>query len=171
VQGDSDAAGEVLHGSIGGYAKAAGTYKCPADVKGISPGPPSTPRVRSVSANNYLGCNPYEAIANAGNSVNTSYKIFYKFSQFNGYLSSSDCFEFLDENPLSINDGFFRVVEGGSPGDIPAVNHGNSSSFSFVDGHVQLHKWVDAFLLLPVNTSLTSQDQTWLTTHATYKLQ
>jgi prepilin-type N-terminal cleavage/methylation domain-containing protein/prepilin-type processing-associated H-X9-DG protein len=168
VQGDSDAAGEVLHGSIGGYVKAAGVFKCPADTKGIDP-VSNQPRVRSCSANGYIGTTVWEEKSQPG-EIMSGYVVFNKFSQFSAAeLSSADCFEFLDENPESINDGFFRVVANGSSvGDLPAVNHGNTSSFTFADGHAQLHRWENAFISAnPQNSSPNSSDNQWLITHAT----
>jgi len=82
-------------------------------------------------------------------------------------LGASECFVYLDENPASLNDGWFRFIpDGSSVQDAPAVNHGNSSSFSFADGHVDLHKWNNVFLRYPQNGSGT--DTTWLAQHGTY---
>lgn len=45
---------------------------------------------------------------------------------------------------MSLNDGWFEyVLNGTTINDQPAINHGFSSSFSFADGHCQLHKWQD----------------------------
>ena len=156
--------GGTLIGSIGGYAKAAGVYKCPAD-KTVDTWW-QAPRCRSVSANMYVGADKRQ-YNNSTYNYDTTYKAFFKFSDFNGALPSSQCFEFLDENPLSINDGYFEfIASGASPNDRPAVNHGNSSSFSFVDGHCELHKWVDAFLTPNGNGP---NDLHWLSNHGTVK--
>lgn len=56
---------------------------------------------------------------------------------------------FLDEHPASINDGAcgFRMpnssADTSSQGwvDFPAGLHNNTTSFSFVDGHAELHHW------------------------------
>jgi len=71
---------------------------------------------------------------------------------------------FLDENPVQLNDGWFEfILDGSGLNDRPAVNHGNSSSFSFADGHVAVHKWQDKFL---VSTSSGSGvDTMWLAQH------
>jgi prepilin-type N-terminal cleavage/methylation domain-containing protein/prepilin-type processing-associated H-X9-DG protein len=174
VQGDSiPNPNGTLHGSIGGYAKAAGTYRCPAD-ESTTPTAlnnvygTTVPRVRSCSANMYVGCDPldYEL---SYYSLDKRFKPFYKFSDFGvGGLSSSDCFMQLDENPKSINDGYFEYIAANtSLNDRPAVNHGNSSSFSFADGHAELHKWFDAFLNINSTWSRTDQDPAWLAAHGT----
>jgi prepilin-type processing-associated H-X9-DG protein len=156
--------GGTLLGSIGGYARAAGVYKCPAD-KTIDKFY-KVPRCRSVSANMYVGADPRN-YQGATYGYDTSYKAFYKYSDFGNGFASSQCFEFVDENPMSINDGYFEfIASAAAPNDRPAVNHGNSSSFSFVDGHCELHKWMDAFVTMNGNGPI---DLHWLSDHGTCK--
>ncbi|HLX72442.1 MAG TPA: prepilin-type N-terminal cleavage/methylation domain-containing protein [Verrucomicrobiae bacterium] len=150
--------GVTLVGSIGPYAKAAGVYHCPAD-QFVDPAY-RTFRVRSCSMNMYCG--------NKTALVNTSYKSFMKFSDFGGALGASDCFMYLDENPKSLNDGFFFFdSSGGSVQDRPAINHGNLSSFSFADGHAELHKWLDKYL--SYTSSGSGADTFWLAQHGTFQ--
>jgi prepilin-type N-terminal cleavage/methylation domain-containing protein/prepilin-type processing-associated H-X9-DG protein len=172
VLGDTDPYGSGLHlvGSIGAYSKSAGVYHCPADhtLDPVS----KQQRVRSGSANCYMGTTQAEVTDNPG-EINTSFIIFSKYSDFFARLSSSDAFVFLDENPQSINDGFLLISESVNPndlvlGDRPAVNHGDSSSFSFADGHAELHKWHDVFLSMS-STLGTGSDNIWLTSHATVR--
>jgi len=172
VLGDSIPGVGTLVGSIGIYTKATGSYKCPAD-KTIDTHW-KVPRVRSASVNMMVGLSAYElaSFKNHNNmyNVDTRFKNFYKFSDFNAGLSSSDCFAFLDENPPSLDDGYFEYYPNPFALGIdnrPAVNHGNSSSFSFCDGHAALHKWQDAFLNLNSTYALTQQDPIWLATHGT----
>ena len=74
---------------------------------------------------------------------------------------------YLDENPASINDGWFLLIADGSGiNDRPAINHGNLSSFSYADGHTQLHKWQDKFL--SYGSSGKGIDTVWLAEHGTY---
>jgi prepilin-type N-terminal cleavage/methylation domain-containing protein/prepilin-type processing-associated H-X9-DG protein len=168
VLGDTVPGIGTLVGSIGSYSKNGGVYHCPADhtadpvYKQI--------RIRSCSANGYVGTTVYEAIAH-GNEIIAGYRLFRKTTDFIK-ISPSDTFVYLDENPLSINDGFFRGIPNrASWSDFPAVNHGNSSSFTFADGHAQLQKWRDAFLYpnpvqtAPPNSLLNAIDNTWLTSH------
>ena len=166
----SGTSGGTLHGSIGGYAKAAGTYHCPADISmtaAVSPYNAKLPRVRSCSANEYCGAIP--SIYNAGSfSYSTTYKMFAKNSDFGAGIGASDCVVFLDENPLSLNDGFFEFFANNSGlNDRPAVNHGNLSSFSFADGHAELHKWIDAFLNINSAWTPRQKDPIWLAAHGT----
>jgi prepilin-type N-terminal cleavage/methylation domain-containing protein/prepilin-type processing-associated H-X9-DG protein len=162
VQGDTDAAsGTMLLGSIGGYTKSAGVYRCPAD-RSLDP-TSKLPRVRSCSMNCYMGPNP--RFYKFSTQIDNTYRAFFKYSDFNASLAASDAFMFLDENPASLNDGYYNLFPN-SINDRPAVNHGNSSAFTFADGHAQLHQWRDTYLL-PSGGSPTSVDHSWLKTHAT----
>ena len=158
-----------LTGSIGGYAKAAGVYRCPADKTQAPGGAGGTgPRVRSCSVNMYCGLNSRDyQMATPPYNIDHRFHPFYKYSDFSykGFGASS-CFVFLDENPASLNDGFFEYYAAGSGiNDRPAVNHGNSSSMSFADGHCELHKWVDTYLSYANQT--VGNDVQWLSQHGT----
>ena len=170
VLGDNVPGIGQLTGSIGGYAKNAGVFHCPADIS-VTAGT-KLPRVRSCSANGYVGTTVFEQEKHSG-EITGGYRVFRKSTDFIG-ISPADAFVYLDENTWSINDGFFRgIADRSSWGDFPAVNHGNSSSFTFADGHAQLHKWTDAFLYpdpiasQPPNSLLTANDNSWLTLHMT----
>jgi len=148
---------KTLQGSIGPYVKAPDAYKCPADH--YVGGTYKRERVRSISANGYVGTTP------PNSPDGKTYRNYAKFSQFGNGLGSSDCFVYLDENPQSLNDGWFAFNAAGTGvQDIPAVNHGNSSSFSYADGRAQLHKWVDRFK--GINASGTA-DPGWMASHGT----
>jgi prepilin-type processing-associated H-X9-DG protein len=120
-------------------------------------------RVRSVSANCYMGTTVNES-HNFG-EITPGYYFFNKYSTIIGKFSVSDAFVFTDENPDSLNDGFLLVRVDGSVNDRPAVNHGESSSLSYADGHAALHKWQDAFRV-PKPLSGTA-DPWWLAAHTT----
>jgi prepilin-type N-terminal cleavage/methylation domain-containing protein/prepilin-type processing-associated H-X9-DG protein len=167
IQGDS-AAGSVLIGSIGSYAKSAGVYHCPAD-QTVDPVAKAI-RVRSCSANCYVGLSP--AMVKYGAAfLNPGYIGYEKTGDFGkGGLSPSDQFVFLDENPKSLNDGFFLyIADGNGINDRPAVNHGNSSAFSFADGHCAIQAWHDAFLNINSTFVAKDRDPAWLAYHGTVK--
>ncbi len=164
VIGDNDpTTGNTLLGSIGGYAKAAGVYHCPAD-RYIEPANQQL-HIRSCSMNDYMGTN--QRFYKFNTQIDNTYKAYFKYTDITGALGPSDAYMFLDENPKSINDGYFNMFPN-SLDDRPAVNHGNSTSFTFADGHAQLHKWVDTYLLL-TGGSTSSSDHQWLVTHGTVK--
>ncbi len=157
----------TLVGSIGIYAKAADIYHCPAD-KYLDPDW-HRQRVRSCSMNLQCGtlAIPGGNTYGAGQCNGVDFKEFKKFSDFgSSAMSASDCFVFLDENPLSLNDGWFLyILDGSDINDRPAVNHGQSSSFSYADGHAELHRWRDQFLT--IDSSGEGDDTLWLAQHGT----
>jgi hypothetical protein len=143
-------------------------YHCPADksVDAVS----GFPRVRSVSANCFVG----PSISSAESNVDPAYPSYAKFrksSDFGGAMSSSLVIVYLDENVSSINDGFFF----GNPtlngiGDRPAVNHGHASSLSFADGHSEIHPWKNTFLNTNSVGGIAAKqsDGVWLATHLSF---
>ena len=162
VQGKTGGSPTVtLIGSIGPYAHSAGVYHCPADKY---PDPTwHVQRVRSCSMNAWTD--------GTGTGGGGSYKVFKKISDFGGKLAASDCFMFLDENPVSLNDGWFLYyTSGATVYDMPAINHGRYSSFSFADGHTEPHEWHDAFLKTSFPGSPGGTDTMWLAQHGTYAL-
>ena len=173
VQGATGGQPEVtLLGSIGSYAGAAGVYRCPADQYWDPQW--QRPRVRSCSANCFVGGHGPEENRINGRQHGVDYRVFSKFSDFAGSPpGGSGCFLYLDENPLSLNDGWFLFYGNGTTiNDKPAINHGHTSSFSFVDGHVEFVRWRDVFLN-PALTPGTSggADTRWLAEHGTCPLQ
>jgi len=156
----------TLVGSLGGIAKMAGVFKCPAD-RSIDTFY-NVPRTRSVSANMWCGVNLDYVKYNGGSPymLDTNHKRFTKYTDFPPGFGAANCFVFLDENPLSLNDGYFEFIpDGNGINDRPAVNHGSSTSFSFADGHSELHKWVDAFLKPNLPYMAGQKDPPWLGSH------
>ena len=147
-----------LHGSIGGYTKNPMLYVCPT-VHYIDPYY-KKPRVRTCSVNCFVGTTPSEQL-NHGSEINYKYTVFRKYSDF-VKLKSSDAFVFVEENILSLNDGFLLVTEPGGGSDTPAANHGQASSLSYADGHAELHEWHDYVL-----GKSGSTDTQWLAAHVT----
>jgi len=151
---------EPLTGSIGPYAKNPGVYLCPCDQSVYAPAVSKpAPRVRSCSANCYMGTTLYEQTGTT--EINPDYTVFRKYANFT-QLGPANAFVYTDENPASINDGFLLIPLPNADGDRPAVNHGNSSSLSYADGHAQLHLWRDAFLWPPM---AGTNDTTWIAAH------
>ena len=149
----------TLIGSIGPLCNEAGAYHCPGD----------TYIVPAYNARHARSCSANCQVDGAGVGSPGLGHVFKKTSDFGGPLSASDCFVYLDENPQSINDGWFLYRRDGpppTPNDRPAVNHGNSSSFSFADGHCDLQLWHDTFLSL--NSTGGGVDTQWLADHGTY---
>jgi prepilin-type processing-associated H-X9-DG protein len=126
----------LTQGLLGPYtARQVAIYKCPAD-KWVVPG--AGARVRSIAMNTYL--DRYYT-PKPENLIKVS-----------DVVMPSAIWVFLDEHPDSIDDGLFSLDDSGNTWtEMPAWYHsGNACVFSFVDGHCELHKWVDPTSLIPV---------------------
>lgn len=154
-------------GSIGGYVKNPAVYHCPGDLS-LDPGS-HQPRVRSASMNSWI--NPGKTNIAAG-YWSSPFKKFAQPTDFHG-VSSSDIYVCLDESVETINDGWFMMSVNGynddgsidnsqlTVADKPAFYHNKASSFSFADGHAELHHWLGG-------PDMSDDDDTiWLMTHAT----
>ncbi len=113
-------------------------YKCPADIWNCQESGASLPRCRSISMNAFIGT--------LDQSQWTG-----QMSGFISYNKESDVTKpgpsavwlFLDEHADSINDGWFLFSMGGRQFfDGPANYHNNACGMSFVDGHAEIHKWL-----------------------------
>lgn len=121
----------LQHGVIYQYLNNVKVYKCPAD---------PTPRVRNYSMNSWM---------NGSNAWNSTCFDFTKESQINRKMPITMAFVFLDENPGSINDGYW-VIDPSKPNwwiDLPAHYHVNGGNFSFNDGHCETKRWSDSDVL------------------------
>jgi prepilin-type N-terminal cleavage/methylation domain-containing protein len=155
-------------GSLGPYSKSAGIYHCPADQTPSGYGPL---RVRSVSMNGYVG--PSAAGNISGGLLTGANEYYIKTSGFNK-LKAVDGIVFLDERSDTLNDGWLWSPPSSTVvNDLPAIFHGSSTSFSYADGHSQLHKWTDGrFIAMTQGGAANSPpggspDIAWLYVHTT----
>lgn len=148
---------------LGPYTQNIGIYHCPADWSTVNrPGVGVVSRIRSVSANQAVGTwsdgiSPTDGywldskavnppISNAGGR----WRVYGKEADV-VRPSPAQLWVFIDEHPASINDGAFgfRMPDtfAGTAGqgwvDYPAAFHAGAGAFSFVDGHAELHKWLE----------------------------
>ncbi len=125
---------------LGPYAnRSARIYKCPSDREPA----PNGPHIRSMSMNAMVG-NPGELT----NRFNPRYAQFFKKAEV---PVPSGIFVFLDENADSLNDGFFvNSLEESLWGNLPGSYHNGAANLSFVDGHVEPHRWLVPGTIRPV---------------------
>jgi prepilin-type N-terminal cleavage/methylation domain-containing protein len=141
------------------YVGALEVYRCPADKSSVRKNGSvdyykavGVPRLRSMSMNCWM--NPINAWAGdappgAGNN-NQGIRNFRIISHIK---KPSDTWVTIDENPASINDGWFVVDPTRGPKgagawvDIPAVYHNNAGGLSFSDGHAEIKRWRDSAIL------------------------
>jgi prepilin-type N-terminal cleavage/methylation domain-containing protein/prepilin-type processing-associated H-X9-DG protein len=121
----------LANGLLGRYLGGVGVFKCPSDKARANNGL----RIRSFSLNSLVG-DPGELT----NRFNPSYRQFFKEAEV---VAPSGIFAFVDEHPDTINDGFFmnRLEEAPKWGNLPASHHTDSANFTFLDGHVETHRW------------------------------
>jgi len=169
--------------AMGAYVSVAAVYKCPGDnfQSAANPGP----RVRSVSMNGALNNKPQ--------FINETGKKYFKAKKTLdlGTPGPANIFVFLDEHADSIDDGVFMVNPGYVPEqeqwrNLPASYHSGCGSFSFADGHGEIHRWLERgganSTVYPVTmtglpnkqpwntsgTGFTSRDYEWLVERMPY---
>lgn len=146
---------------LGPYTKDVGIYQCPGDWTTVNrPKVGVVRRIRSVSASQAVGTwsdgkSPtlgywLDSGLVGGSSARPGGK-WKVFSKDGDATRASQIWVFTDEHPASINDGGFGVrmpnslADTRSQGwvDYPAGFHNNAGAFSFIDGHAELHKWIE----------------------------
>lgn len=141
LDSDNTNTATITEASLGSYAnKAVRIYKCPSDLV-LSPAQRQAgwvARVRSYSMNAMVG-DAGDLTRTGSNQNNPNYVQFFNLSAI---PKPSQIFVFLDEHPDSINDGYFLNNGDYSEWiDLPASYHNGAASFSFADGHSEIHRW------------------------------
>ena len=120
------------------YVNSLPVYKCPADrasargAQSFPWGGGGVPTVRSLAMSCFMNpITPGETRARG--------KTYRRQSDF--LLGPAMTWVTIDENPASINDGWFVHESRTSFVDTPASYHNNSGGLSFADGHSEIKKW------------------------------
>ncbi len=120
------------------FGKQKDIFHCPADRYASPPqrarGWPN--RCRSISGNVGVG----EGNAESGPWTPGMYRHIKKATDF-VYPGPAETWVYCDEHPDSINDAGFFNPRSTEWIDVPAIYHNGASSFSFADGHSEIHKW------------------------------
>jgi prepilin-type N-terminal cleavage/methylation domain-containing protein/prepilin-type processing-associated H-X9-DG protein len=143
-------------GQIYPYVGQVGVYRCPADrstyfsaAHDYPIGGLGNPRLRSMSMNAWVGPSLQTQQNTLG--ATTTYRVYRKDGDM-AVPGPANLWLFIDENPYSINDGFFWEQPAGTTAnpptgtqwtDIPASYHNNACGIAFGDGHSQIRKWTD----------------------------
>jgi prepilin-type N-terminal cleavage/methylation domain-containing protein/prepilin-type processing-associated H-X9-DG protein len=130
-------------GGLYQYAPNVNVLHCPADLRADSPvNPNATTAPGSFAWGSYSGSAGMNANPNAG--WNTAIK------NQGALLHPSDRYLWIEENdPRGENEGAWVLGTAGTPPlftdaafeDSVASWHGGTSTFSFADGHAEVHKW------------------------------
>jgi len=182
-------------------SKNVGVYKCPSDPRkpgkyvGADPNLKGTmvATARTISMNQAVGtvCAPFRASGsghsgaptyavngpwldgNHGHKANTPWHTYGKLSTV-ASPGPAMVWVTLDENVVGLNDAGFGVsMPTPKWVDYPGFYHGNACGFSFMDGHSEIHRWVDASTIItkvngqvPAGTTANpSRDWIWMTQH------
>jgi prepilin-type N-terminal cleavage/methylation domain-containing protein len=144
---------------LGRYASNARLFKCPSDkYKNPTVG---FPFVRSVSMNRWMNGSKSPAST-------TPYVLYKRTMQIN---QQSSRYVFIHENPTSIDDGLF-AIDMSTTNTLANCNqaaalHNSGTALGFVDGHSEIHRWVNVSLssgvpvVDKVNNGVTP-DAVWL---------
>jgi prepilin-type N-terminal cleavage/methylation domain-containing protein/prepilin-type processing-associated H-X9-DG protein len=143
------------------YVGSLGVYKCPAD-RATTRHPygrgGGIPKVRSLAMSCFMNPLPGES-----RSMGKTYR---KQSDF--VLGPAMTWVTIDENPASINDGWFVHESRTGFVDYPASYHNNAGGLTFADGHSEIKKWrspaIRTFGQPPTRTNptLDGADALWL---------
>ena len=130
--------------------------------------------------NQTVGWNVTGGWINSGLPANT-FQIYKRIDEIRS-PTPGDLFVFLDEHPDGINDGGYAVIGYTTLGtgtiiDFPAPFHNRASSFTFADGHAEIHKWNNPNTIPVVKYTggvgsaalVGDADLTWLQLHASAK--
>ena len=133
----------ITSASLGPYAASARIYRCPSDrvLSAEQRKAGWSARIRSYSMNAMVG----DAGDISQSGVNQNNPDYVQFFNTDSIRKPANIFVFLDEHPDSINDGYFlnKSAKSADPQwiDLPASYHNGATSFSFADGHAELHRW------------------------------
>jgi type II secretory pathway pseudopilin PulG len=175
---------DIAHGPLWRYCGGNPTLdRCPADESSVTVNGVTWPRVRSTSANLYLGG---FVGTDGGWSWADPYRIYTKITDLSAATGPvSQIFVFLDERADRIAWGNFMAhmygYDPASPAnwffttDLPAMYHDGATSLSFADGHGEFKRWLDprtngAWNTDPNQTDVYSPnnpDVYWLQDHST----
>ena len=132
------------YAKLGSYVGTHRVFKCPGDRSTAVIRNVTYPRVRSVSMNSWLAGTDFL------DEIGKGFRMNYKLSDL-AEPAPSKTWVFIDEREDWINDGYFLVSMALNHFmDPPAMYHAGAGGLSFVDGHAEILKWLDADTLPPV---------------------
>jgi len=124
----------LTHGLLFQFVSSLGVYECPADAA-------LHDRNRNYSMNCHMN-----GIGNVGQSPQVT--TFTKLADVHLKMPLG-AFVFIDENPSTVNDGYFAITLTDVTHwiDTPAHYHNNGGNLSFADGHAENRRWRDGYIL------------------------
>ena len=174
LSSDNTNSADLTQSALGAYVAQVSTiYRCPSDsvVSALQRAAGWGNRVRSYSMNASVGNAGY--VTRLGYNTNNPGLV--QFFRLTSIPVPARIFVFLDEHPDSISDGYF-VNHSSYPewSRLPASWHNGAATFSFADGHTEIHPWKCASTMppsapdaagLPIDVSDNPLDYNWVITH------
>jgi prepilin-type N-terminal cleavage/methylation domain-containing protein/prepilin-type processing-associated H-X9-DG protein len=156
---------------ISRFIKNKTSFRCPGDKTTLRGGGKSFPRPKSYGQNIFMGWTPDRitaAIYHAEPNNN-----FYSFRTAGSVTKPADFFLYGEIHPYSICQPPFGVHpqllnETPNVFHYPGNFHGQSSTFSFADGHAENHRWGNKLMNTPVRggkTPAETDDGFWHSDH------
>ncbi len=130
------------YAAFAAYNRNPGIYRCPNDPTFLPVGGNMLPRIRSYSLNRILG-DPTTSGEPPYNLGDHDIATYHKVSAV-ANPGPAEQFAFLDENPNTILTTYFWghwSLHGFT--SLPGSYHNGGTPISFVDGHMEFHRWVD----------------------------
>jgi prepilin-type N-terminal cleavage/methylation domain-containing protein len=148
----------IMAGSLYQYVKNTEIYHCPSDRATVAESG-GIPHTRSYSVEGWLGAVfnfPSAGGQNWFEPDPSTVPPDYTFKTRDTFITQpgpSEVFVFIDDNERTIDDGIF-VIGRQSWWDCPGDRHNHCANLSFLEGHVEHHRWQG-----------TRNPQTWIRSH------
>lgn len=149
------------------YVQNTSVYKCPVNQLHVPPQNSFGPyQIRTYSMNCWV------SPANMWLGTTWGFLQYRKLTQMTR-PGPSTTWVFTEENPYSIDDGYFAINPSQTANwvNAPAVYHGLSSVLSYADGHSQSHKWSDNAMINAKGSNFAATpgcgDLAWLNSQST----
>ncbi|HEU5397332.1 MAG TPA: prepilin-type N-terminal cleavage/methylation domain-containing protein [Verrucomicrobiae bacterium] len=153
----------IRSGSLYPQLNSVAAYHCPGDRTQLMFAGSQQDRVRSYSLSIFMNGNDtsphFEVQSLCGNDARYP-TAFHKSTEIR-YPEPAEAITFCEEGP-SLDDGQFGFdprlpSDGGSTSwlNVPAFYHGTSTSFSYADGHAEMHHWLNGGALMGTFANLT----------------
>ena len=135
------------------YDANAAAYHCPADRRmWLTPQPPD---LIGWAYDSYSKCETVGGmVVDPSSDAQNFWGAPATYVKYSAISAPSLTFAFVEEvDPRGYNRGTWVVIwqPSGNPAftwaDMPAVTHGNTSTFSFADGHAEFHHWTDGVII------------------------
>ncbi|HUC83947.1 MAG TPA: type II secretion system protein [Candidatus Acidoferrales bacterium] len=132
----------ILQGLIFPYVRNTAIYRCPADTSMTN----GAPVILSYSMNGWMGSRTMnEEEPDAQQLYDLNYRTFVRESEITVIGGSARLWVLSDEDPSTLNDGWFLVTMNNSQpfASFPGIRHRHGSGMIFADGHADVFKLRD----------------------------